>query len=295
MITIGDNSRALRRMPAWLASPPHPLSIRWRGGTRIGWGRSDNLTPLPPLHRMERGRNHLPRARLVRTLRIKRIGMRAFTLMEVMLALVVSAIVLAGVGGVFYSAIRLRDRTASMVDESVSLHQALNFLRRDLLGALPPAGTYALAGDFKSEQIGGGIGQNFRLQFFTSTGVIKDSTSWGEIQEVSYELRDPITHNGAPGRELIRSVYRNLLATAIQEPEEQFLLGNVQSLEFSCYDGYDWRESWDTSLSDTNLPSAIRVRIQLANDSRSAQIAQQPFEMVVPLVTQSRTNQIVSQ
>ena len=244
---------------------------------------------------MERGRNHLPRARLVRTLRIKRIGTRAFTLMEVMLALVVSAIVLAGVGGVFYSAIRLRDRTASMVDESVSLHQALNFLRRDLLGALPPAGTYALAGDFKSEQIGGGIGQNFRLQFFTSTGVIKDSTSWGEIQEVSYELRDPITHNGAPGRELIRSVYRNLLATAIQEPEEQFLLGNVQSLEFSCYDGYDWRESWDTSLSDTNLPSAIRVRIQLANDSRSAQIAQQPFEMVVPLVTQSRTNQIVSQ
>jgi len=188
--------------------------------------------------------------------------------MEVMLALVVSAIVLAGVGGVFYSAIRLRDRTASMVDESVSLHQALNFLRRDLLGALPPAGTYALAGDFKSEQIGGGIGQNFRLQFFTSTGVIKDSTSWGEIQEVSYELRDPITRNGAPGRELIRSVYRNLLATAIQEPEEQFLLGNVQSLEFSCYDGYDWRESW-------TRVSAIRTCPQPFGFAFSSQMTQE--------------------
>ena len=95
---------------------------------------------------------------------------------------------------------------------------------------------------------------------------------------------------GGTGRELIRSVYRNLLGTATQEPEEQFLLANVQSLEFSCYDGYDWREAWDTSLSNTNLPSAIRVRIQMATDTRSDAGAQQPFEMVVPLVTQSRTN-----
>src|SRR5881296_3604856 len=174
----------------------------------------------------------------------------AFTLMEVMLALVVSAIVLAGIGGVFYSAIRLRDRTTAMLDESLPLHQAFSFLRRDLQGTLPPNGTYSLAGDFKTEQLGGGIGQNFRLQFFTSTGIINDNAPWGEIQEISYELRDPITRSGGTGRELIRSINRNLLATGIQEPEEQFLLGNVQSLEFSCFDGSDWRESWDTSLSD---------------------------------------------
>ena len=215
----------------------------------------------------------------------------AFTLMEVMLALVVSAIVLAGIGGVFYSAIRLRDRTAAMLDESTPLHQALSFLRRDLQGALPPNGTYALAGDFKSEQVGGGIGQNFRLQFFTSTGIINDNAPWGEVQEISYELRDPITRTGGTGRELIRSINRNLLATGMQEPEEQFLLGNVQSLEFSCFDGSDWRESWDTSLSDTNLPSAIRVRIQLASDHAADLRSQAPFEMVVPLICQSRTNQ----
>ena len=103
-----------------------------------------------------------------------------------------------------------------MLDESAPLHQALNFLRRDLQGALPPAGIYALAGDFKDEQIGGGIGQNFRLQFFTSTGIINENAPWGEIQEVSYELRDPLTRTGGTGRELIRSVYRNLLGTTTQ-------------------------------------------------------------------------------
>jgi type II secretion system protein J len=214
----------------------------------------------------------------------------AFTLMEVMLALMVSAIVLAAIGGVFYSAIRLRDRTAAMLDESTPLHQALSFLRRDLQGALPPGGPYALAGDFKSEQLSGGIGQNFHLQFFTSTGMINDNAPWGEVQQVSYELRDPLTRTGGTGRELIRSINRNLLATGTQEQNDQFLLGNVQSLEFACYDGSDWRESWDTSLSDTNLPSAIRVRIQLASASGS----QHPFEMIVPLLCQSRTNQTQS-
>ncbi len=218
----------------------------------------------------------------------------AFTLMEVMLALVVSAIVLGGIGSVFYSAIRLRDRTTAMLDESAPLHQALAYLRRDLQGALPPGGTFALVGDFKSEQLSGGIGQNYRLQFFTSTGKIDDKKSWGDIQEVSYELREPSSPSGGTGQELIRSVYRNLLATGIPEPEEQFLLGDVHGLEISCYDGYDWQESWDTSLSNTNLPTAVRVRIQLGGTAAADVRLQQPFEMVVPLVCQSRTNQIQS-
>jgi type II secretion system protein J len=215
----------------------------------------------------------------------------AFTLMEVMLALMVSAIVLAAIGGVFYSAIRLRDRTAAMLDESTPLHQALNILRRDLQGTLPPAGVYAMAGDFRNEQISGGIGQNFRLTFFTSSGVINENTPWGEVQQISYELRDPLVRTSASGRELIRTVTRNLLATGAQEQHDQFLLGNVGSLEFACYDGYDWRDSWDTSLTDTNLPSAIRVRLQFATESGVDTRGQQPFEMIVPLLCQSRTNQ----
>ncbi len=214
-----------------------------------------------------------------------------FTLMEVMLALMVSSIVLAGVGGVFYSAIKVRDRTTAMLDESIPLHQALSYLRRDLQGALPPAGLYAMAGDFQSEEISGGIGQSFRLQFFTSSGVITENAPWGEVQEVAYELRDPLTKTSGKGRELFRSVIRNLLSTGTQEQNDQFLLGNVQSLVFSCYDGFDWRDSWDTSLSETNLPSAVRVRIQLATDNSIDSGRQQPFEMVIPLMCQSRTNQ----
>ena len=72
----------------------------------------------------------------------------------------------------------------------------------------------------------------------------------------------------------------------MQDPNEQPLLSNVQNLEFSCFDGMNWRDSWDTSLGDTNLPFAVRVRVQLASDSNSR--AQEPFEIVVPVVSRIR-------
>jgi general secretion pathway protein J len=217
---------------------------------------------------------------------------QAFTLMEMLLALAVSAIVLAGIGGVFYSAVRLRERTAALVDASVPLHHALAFLRRDLRGVMPPGGV--MAADFRSGALSGGLIQGYGLQFSTTTGVINDDAPWGDIQDVVYELRDPTERNYTGGKDLVRTVTRNLLPTTTQDATEQFLLGNVQSLEVACYDGIEWRESWDSSMGDTNLPVAVRVRIQLAGDNAADTRSSQPIEMVVPLVTQSRTNTIAS-
>jgi type II secretion system protein J len=215
----------------------------------------------------------------------------AFTLVEVMLALAVSSIVLAAIGGIFFSAARLRERTTAMLDAAAPLQQALSIIRRDLRGALPPgSGNLPLAGDFRSEALGGGTAQSDRLTLFTSSGTVTGNAPWGDLQEVVYELKDPVQKTAAPGRDLIRSVYRNLLTTTVEDPDEQFLMGNVQSLEFTCFDGVNWVEGWDTSLSQTNLPVAVRVRIKPALENDSAAIASEPFELIVPLVSQSRTN-----
>lgn len=210
----------------------------------------------------------------------------AFTLMEVMLALAVSAIVLAAIGGVFFSALRLRDRTAAMLDETAPLYQALSIIRRDFQGALPPGpASLPTAGDFKTEADNG----DSRIQLFTTTGALKDSEPWGDVQEVVYELRDAQKRQG--GKDLFRVVTRNVLASGAEEGVELPLLSNVQSLDFECYDGADWRDSWDTSVSDTNLPVAVRIRVRLAGDSDATSRAQEPYELVIPLLAQSRTNQ----
>jgi hypothetical protein len=61
-------------------------------------------------------------------------------------------------------------------------------------------------------------------------------------------------------------------------------------LQFDCYDGSQWRNTWDTSAGDTNLPVAVRIRIQLVAKQGEAARNAQPLEMLVPLVTQTITN-----
>ncbi len=213
----------------------------------------------------------------------------AFTLMEMLLALAVSAIVLAGIGGVFFTALRLRERTTALLDEAAPLHRALVFLRRDLQGTMPPGGV--MVGDFKIGNVNSGIGGTVGLQFTTTTGVLRDETSGGDLQEVTYELRDPAIRTNGAGRDLIRSTSRNLLSTTTLDYNEQWLMGNIENVEFAGYDGMNWRELWDTSLTDTNIPTAVRVRITLVADEMVDLRNRQPIELIVPLAVQARTNQ----
>ena len=222
-----------------------------------------------------------------------RTAARAFTLIEVLLAIGIFAIVLVAINTVFYGALRLRAATTRAVDQAVPLNQAFAILRRDLLGAAPPGTNGALAGEFKSGTVSGtlGLGQNNGLEFCTTSGVINDDAPWGDLQRVVYELRDPAIRTDGAGKDLIRSVTRNLLATTTPEVTEQLLLGGVERLEFLCYDGADWRETWDLSAGDVGLPSAVRVRILLAANNGPSAANRQPMELLVPLVTQANTNQ----
>jgi len=212
-----------------------------------------------------------------------------FTLMELVLAMGICAIVLAAINAIFFTALRLRETTSRAVDESLPVEQALTTLRRDLQGAMPPSTNGIMSGDFRVGDITSlGLNQNVSIELYATTGALHDNQPWGEVQRVTYELRS--AGATATGRDLIRSVTRNLLATITPAPDDQWMMGNVQSLDFDCYDGTQWRTAWDTTMGDTNLPMAVRVRIQLAgNDAGN----RQPIVIVVPIDTQthSATNQ----
>jgi len=227
--------------------------------------------------------------------RVNLFARRGFTLVEVLLAMAICAIVLVAINAVFVSAVRLRDHTSSRIAEALPIERTLQTLRRDLKGAVGPRGF--LAGDFKcgvqtmgasmgiSGQAAGGAG----LDFFTTTGVLGDEGPWGDLQEVFYELRAPAERNQA-GLDLVRYANRNLLSTTLVTPDAQTLLSHVATLDCDCYDGIDWRSFWDTSSGDTNLPTAVRVRIHLAARDGEAGAQQPPLEMTVPLMMITRTN-----
>ena len=208
---------------------------------------------------------------------------QAFTLVELVLAIGVMAIVLVAINAVLFSAMRLRESTSNAVEASLPEQQALTILRRDLEGIMPPNTNGVFGGSFKVGSVTStGLNQPVDIELYTTTGALRADEPWGEVQRVSYELR-PSSNPSLPGKDLVRSVTRNLLATTTPAPDDQPLLSGVTSVDYSCYDGTQWRGYWDTTLGDTNLPSAVRVRIQMAGRDSS-----QPTEIVVPVDAQPR-------
>jgi type II secretory pathway component PulJ len=210
----------------------------------------------------------------------------------------ICAIVLVAVNAVFATAIRLRDRTSAGVDEGLPIERTMESLRRDLKGAVGPRGF--LAGDFRcgTQAVGATMGLSGEaggagLDFFSATGSIGEDAPWGDIQEVLYELKAPADRTQG-GMDLVRCVNRNILAVTTQVPDIQPLLNHVETVQFDCYDGSQWRDTWDTSSGDTNLPTAVRVRIQLVAKPGEDASKKSPLEMLVPLITVTRTNQVAT-
>lgn len=215
-----------------------------------------------------------------------------FTLIELLLAVAIFAIVLMAINTVFYSGLRLERATTRALDERVTLNQAMSILRRDLQGAVQPNSNGVFLCDFVSGARGSSMGasKSASIEFCTTTGVIKDEVPWGDMQRVRYELVAP-ADRAARGMDLMRVVTRNLLPTTTEESDSQWLMSNVESLEFLTYDGSSWRDSWDTTMGDTGLPLAVRARVLLANTNlMNASVTREPLELLVPLTTLARTN-----
>lgn len=226
--------------------------------------------------------------------RTKRKDARAFTLIEVLLAVGIFAIVLFAINTVFFSALKLERATNRAVDARAPLNQALAILRQDLQGAVQPmTNSTLLPRDFKSggsSSFGSKSGSS--LEFYTTTGVISDDAPWSDLQKVRYELVASTDRANSKGQDLVRVVTRNVLATSTTQEEEQTLVGDVESVEFLCYNGSAWRSTWDSSGGDAGLPLAVRLSIQLAANDPSVRISREPLELLVPITTQALTNSL---
>jgi type II secretion system protein J len=218
---------------------------------------------------------------------------QAFTLIEMILAIGVAAIVLVAINAVLFTALHLREVTSAAVDAATPLDQATTFLRRDLQCAVTPKPSGVLSGDFKIGNVNSaGITEPVAAEIFTATGALSASSPWADIQRVTYELKNSTGSSGT--RDLYRSVTRNLLTTSSPDVADQLMLSGVVSVKFSGYDGARWLDAWDTTdttTMNTNLPLAVRVEIQMAgNNNANAE----PIQIVVPVDSVMRTNMVLT-
>ena len=228
-------------------------------------------------------------------MKIKANNEKAFTLVEMILAIGVAALVLAAVNAVLFTSLHLREVTTDVVDAATPVDQAFTFLRRDLQCVVTPTNgtSKILSGGFRvgSGITSVGVSEPAAAEIFTATGALSANAPWADIQRVTYELKNSTTVSGQ--RDLYRSVMRNLLSTATPEVNDQLMLSGVSSVKFSCYDGAQWNDTWDTTdptSVTTNLPLAVRVEIQMVGADKTTA----PIQLVVPIDSVTRTNMVLA-
>jgi general secretion pathway protein J len=206
-----------------------------------------------------------------------------FTLLELLIATAMFAILMGAISSVFYGAVRMRENRYEAIERDLPRSYMLSTVRRDMENCVAPSGLLlgALTGEKEEER-----DQRLdTLEFYSTTGRIGDGEPWGDIQKIKYAIIYSETSENQEGMDLVRYTTRNLLVIVEEEPEEQVLLNGVESLEFSYYDGEEWQESWDSTDLD-DMPQAIMLIAEFVQPDKDKRTIP-AFELIVPIVVKA--------
>ena len=223
-------------------------------------------------------------------------GAGGFTLLELLLATAIGAIVLLVINTTFFAALRLHNTTHEKIDNDLVLQRALGIVRRDLAGimlpASPTATTNTFAGQLTSDPTTTNAldssAERITPDITTTSGKIDGWTPYAEVQMVSYYLAPAA--DGGPTKDLVRLVTRNLLPATDPTADQQTLLTGVTSAAISFFDGEYWADTWDTTATST-LPAAIKFSLVLApRDNLGVRSDPGPIDLIVPVLVTTPTS-----
>ena len=220
-------------------------------------------------------------------------GVRAFTLIELLLAVSIFAVVMAAINTVLFSAMHLHKSASAAVEVMRAPDRAITILRRDLANTVPPGGlmapwfisgvvpanipTNGLSGQgngqwgLGSSGVGnlGTLGnQNVLMEFYSNVGQPNDDLPWGDIVKVDYMLQPTVDPNYANSQDLVRVVMHNPLAAVSETPDQLTILSGVQNVVFSFFDGTNYFNTWDSTIA-SNAPMLVKVEIDRSPELNS--------------------------
>lgn len=184
---------------------------------------------------------------------------RAFTLLEMLVAMAMIAVLAGSLYATLHVAFRARRTALKAVEPVRKAELAMQLLRADIQSAVVPRGV--LAGSFFGEDGTDGIGRECdSLLLYCTTPRARQAEGTGDVRMI--ELVCEPEEDGT-GMVLLRRTTVNLLAPTINEPAEEVLCRGVHAFGLRYFDGVDWQDSWDSGARDNTLPSAVEVTLEL--------------------------------
>jgi prepilin-type N-terminal cleavage/methylation domain-containing protein len=192
----------------------------------------------------------------------------AFTLLELLVAMVLMVVTASCLYTALYTGFRAHRSALSAIEPTSQALSAIELLKQDIYGVLPPGG--GLAGAFIGTDASGMKGVDAdSLQFCTTHIYAPEGQLVGGLGMIELLLEEDVESDNDTHR-LLRRVTTNLLAPRELEADEQVLCRNVVSLNLRYFDGDGWMDSWDSIADANSLPTAVEIDIQIAhNGARS--------------------------
>jgi prepilin-type N-terminal cleavage/methylation domain-containing protein len=215
---------------------------------------------------------------------VRRGGRRAFTLLELIVAITMASVIALTLAGSLRIAFKARDSAEAAVAPARAADVAADILRVDLESALLPRGLFA--GSFIGNDGSGDAGaQADTLTFHASLPAGDEglALAQGNIQGDIRRVELGVTVLPGTGEyALVRRVKSNLLAQLEEgQVQEEVLCRRVVSFGLRYFDGVSWRDSWDSTQEDDRLPQAMEVSLELQRPESTPENPQ-------PTVRQSR-------
>ncbi len=193
---------------------------------------------------------------------------RAFTLLELLVAMSLMVVTAACLYTALYTGFRARRSALSAVEPTALAINAVELLKQDIYGVLPPGS--ALAGAFIGTDSRGVKGVDAdSLEFYTTHIYADNDHPVGGLGKIELLLEEDKDENRT-NYKLLRRVTTNLLSPRGVDPEEQVLCRNVTALDLRYFDGESWLDEWDSTADANSLPLAVEIEITIAGNSTNA-------------------------
>jgi type II secretion system protein J len=190
----------------------------------------------------------------------------AFTLLELLVAMVLMVVVASCLYTALYTGFRAYRSASSAIEPTSLAINAIELLKRDLCGVLPPG--EALAGAFTGTDSAGLKGVDTdSVAFYTTHVYADDEELAGGLGKIELALEEDVDNDDGT-YQLVRRVTTNLLPLKDVEPDEQILCRRVVSLNLRYYDEDGWVDDWDSTVDANSLPRAVEIDIEIAHNGK---------------------------
>jgi prepilin-type N-terminal cleavage/methylation domain-containing protein len=207
-----------------------------------------------------------------------------FTLLEMILATALIAVVMGVLYATLTIVLKSRDTANAAVAPAKTVLQAADLIRQDFEAVLPP--DMVENGKLSGEFVGNTDTGSSMLDFYC----MGNDAGWAVAPPAAAlpGLGAPVTETDVPWSEgsrhvvlglktdvnppmLVREVTRNLLSPVVPDPEVEILCRNVKTFDLQYFDGTDWQTEWDSTALGNALPLAVQMTLQVYVDSRPGQ------------------------